>query len=612
MHFKSLRAKLLIGVIGKLVLLGGLLIIFISTTVSKKIETELQQRAVILADDIVRESIEDLLTENIFNIQLNIHKHKENVEWVEYVFVINSDGNVVAHTFQEIFPIDLMGINAIMPDQKYNVQHITTGKDKVFDLAMPILKGELGIVRLGISESSISEGISNITQMILYIVIGVLILGGGIAIILAASITKPISELTLGAERIGSGDLNYRVDIKSKDEIGQLASAFNRMSEDLRKTTVSRDELAKEVTERKEAVEALKISEKKYRNLVDNSIAGVFQSNLEGKIFFVNTALATMFEFESPEEMMSRSILSLFYNSADRNMLLDELQSTGIVNNFEIEALTKTGILKYILISATLEEDMISGMIMDITERKKAETALQKSKQIIMIGELTTGLADDIRNPLAGIKASLHLINDEHDLSDENRAIVFKSIAEIKRIESLVRSLLNFARPPKPRLSAVNINNIVDSTLTLSLTHPSVDSDNSKMIDFLKDYDQKLPDTMIDPFHLQQAFLNLIFNAIEAMSDGGSINAKTTYEKKANSIRIEISDTGRGIDSDQIEKIFQPFYTTKPKGIGLGLAITKRLIEENGGNICVEANPERGVTFIIYLPVKQEDISLSI
>jgi PAS domain S-box-containing protein len=137
--------------------------------------------------------------------------------------------------------------------------------------------------------------------------------------------------------------------------------------------------VARDITERKRAVEQLRGSEKKYRDLVDNALVGVYKSNLRGDILYVNEALARMFEYESPEEMMSEGVLARYKNPGDREILIENLKKTGKVSNFEIEVLTNTGKTKNILLTATLDGDALSGMIMDITEHKHAEELLRRS-----------------------------------------------------------------------------------------------------------------------------------------------------------------------------------------------------------------------------------------
>ena len=133
----------------------------------------------------------------------------------------------------------------------------------------------------------------------------------------------------------------------------------------------------------------------------------------------------------------------------------------------------------------------------------------------------------------------------------------------------------------------------------------SLKSQDPEAINVLKDLSADLPEIMADTLQLQQAFLNLLLNAVDAMPYGGTLGVRTYYDEQENAIKIEVSDTGKGIDDAMKNKIFQPFVTTKPKGTGLGLAITKRLIEQQGGDIVAEDNKDGGTIFKIILPLKQ-------
>ena len=153
----------------------------------------------------------------------------------------------------------------------------------------------------------------------------------------------------------------------------------------------------------------------------------------------------------------------------------------------------------------------------------------------------------------------------------------------------------------KPKLTSVDINDILDKTISFALKHPSFSSNTSTPISASKAFDKALPEVQADPMQMQQVFLNLLINAIEAMPDGGTLGMKTCYDTKPNFVQIMISDTGPGINKDIIDNIFQPFFTTKRKGTGLGLAITRRLIEQNGGHIGVESHSGQGTVFTISL-----------
>ncbi len=229
---------------------------------------------------------------------------------------------------------------------------------------------------------------------------------------------------------------------------------------------------------------------------------------------------------------------------------------------------------------------------------------MQWAEQLVVLGEMAGGLAHEIKNPLAGIKASMEVLSMDTTLAEENRDVLLKGVEQIKRIEVLLKGLLNFARPPKPHFMSVDVNSVLDITIGLALRHPQFAPRDSKTITVAKNYDTSLPKTMADPQQLQQVFMNLLLNAADAMQDGGKITVQTSHYQSGQSLHIQIVDTGAGIDEAVVDKIFQPFFTTKPQGTGLGLAITKRLIEQHGGRINVKNNHTKGVAFTIALPIR--------
>ncbi len=228
---------------------------------------------------------------------------------------------------------------------------------------------------------------------------------------------------------------------------------------------------------------------------------------------------------------------------------------------------------------------------------------MQWAEQLMVLGEMAGGLAHEIKNPLAGIKASIDVLTIDPAVSAENRAVIMKVSEQIRRIEGLIKTVLNFARPPKPQLMLIDVNSVIDSAGGLAERHPALSSRNGARITILKDFDTGVPETTADPLQLQQIFMNLLLNAADAMPEGGTITIKTSYAAPTKTIQIRVSDTGKGIDPALIDKIFQPFFTTKSAGTGLGLAIVKMLLEQHGGSIRVENNADGGASFLILLPV---------
>ena len=229
---------------------------------------------------------------------------------------------------------------------------------------------------------------------------------------------------------------------------------------------------------------------------------------------------------------------------------------------------------------------------------------MQWAEQIVILAELAGGLAHEMNNPIAGIKGAVQVLSVNQALSEEHRDILLKVLDQIERIEFLLKNLFNFAQPPKPHFLPVNLNEVFEKTISLAEKHPYFLSKTSGVITIVRDFDPHLPKTMADPVQFQQVLMNLLLNAADAMPNGGTLTAQTLHEEASPFLRITIRDTGSGIDQSMIDKIFQPFFTTKPKGTGLGLSITRRLVEQHGGSIRVANNPNGGASFTIDLPVK--------
>ena len=226
---------------------------------------------------------------------------------------------------------------------------------------------------------------------------------------------------------------------------------------------------------------------------------------------------------------------------------------------------------------------------------------MQRAEQMAVVGKLAAGLAHEIKNPLAGIKVAMNVLGDEEYLSAEDKEVARKVGVEISRLELLMRSFLEFARPPKPKMESVDINSLLDSALTFYSGSGRRLATGVPAIEIVKELGT-LPRTGADPMQLHQVFLNLVINAVDAMPDGGTLSVRTAFDAEDRVIQVEIADTGHGIDPKHAASIFQPFFTTKPKGTGLGLPICSQLIEQHGGTIAVTENPGGGTCFRIGLP----------
>ena len=238
---------------------------------------------------------------------------------------------------------------------------------------------------------------------------------------------------------------------------------------------------------------------------------------------------------------------------------------------------------------------------------KKQMQEMQRTEQLRVCGEMAAGLAHEIRNPLAGMKVSIEVLLSELKIEERDKEVLLKVVEQIRNIEMMMKNLLNYARPVAAQPVRFSVNKVLEKTIYFIEKHPSfISGDPRKQL--IRELDETLPEIVGDPQQLQQVFLNLLLNAADSVPEGGTITVGTFHDKQARTVAVVLRDTGKGIPEELMEKIFQPFFTTKGKGTGLGLAVSKRIVEEHGGSIAVSNNVSGGVTFSITLPVKAEEV----
>ena len=236
---------------------------------------------------------------------------------------------------------------------------------------------------------------------------------------------------------------------------------------------------------------------------------------------------------------------------------------------------------------------------------------LQQTERLAVVGELAAGMAHEIKNPMAGIKVSMEVLSQDSPLPPEDKEVLLRVINEIDRITAMIKGLLSYARPPKPKMVSMDVNQLLEASIKsarYSMRSPKYKIKAPDMqIEFITDLDPDIPNIVADPDQLQQIFLNLLLNAVDAIYAVSEQQGVITIQSRRSSdktVEISIANSGRGIDDKSIENIFKPFFTTKTHGTGLGLAISKRLVEQHNGSITVANSPgDDGVTFTLTLPL---------
>jgi two-component system sensor histidine kinase AtoS len=425
------------------------------------------------------------------------------------------------------------------------------------------------------------------------------ILGMAVALYFVRDLTGSVETLINAIRRVKAGELGHKIE-GLKDEFGELGDSFNEMALAL-----------------SDMLHKMEENQKLYRILFEGAGDAIFILEAEGEnvggIVAANQAAADMHGY-TVEELLGLRITDLDAPEAAAE-ISERIQRilAGEWIDAEISHLKKGGSVFPVEISAGLleldDQKFILAFDKDITERKQAEEALQRAERLVVVGEMAAGLAHEIKNPLAGIKVSIEVLTSELRLEPEDAKVFERIVGEINRIETLLKNLLSYAMPPTPQFAQIDVNRIIESaikTVVFSLKSPAqkAKSREVKDIRFIKELSDRLPRITADPAQLQQVILNLFLNAIQAIPETGSVSVTTTAGSDG-FIRIVVSDTGKGIHEKDLGNMFQPFFTTNPKGTGLGLPICKRLIEQQNGSIDVAYSTAGGLKFSISLPVEQ-------
>jgi two-component system sensor histidine kinase HydH len=234
-------------------------------------------------------------------------------------------------------------------------------------------------------------------------------------------------------------------------------------------------------------------------------------------------------------------------------------------------------------------------LLRDLTEIKRLRVEMARSQRLAAIGSLAAGMAHEIRNPLSSIKGFATYFRERYGDHPEDVKTADIMIGEVDRLNRVVSQLLEFARPVEIHRKPVSLMRILQSALCV------IEAQTSGRIEIHIDIPRNLPEVRIDPDRFHQVFLNLFLNALAAMPDKGVL-AVTGALSDDGILSIEVSDTGTGIPGQDIERIFDPYFTSKSSGTGLGLTIVQKIIEAHGGTIRVTSHPGRGTTMTILLP----------
>jgi len=352
-----------------------------------------------------------------------------------------------------------------------------------------------------------------------------------------------------------------------------------------------------------------------YENVIDSVGDGVIVLDNSGAVTFVNPAAEEICSV-SKRQAKGKRFSSIFQGSDLLLEMVQKTMETGMsVSDHENVVIRRFGRIVPVSASTSplqMPDGARGGTIVvlrDLSNVRELEAAVRHADRLSSLGALAAGLAHEIKNPLGGIKGAAQLLEMELE-GEELREYIRVMLKEVQRVNTIVEQLLALASPGKLKLDKVNLHRVLSDILLLQKR----DAD-CRGITIHQVFDTSIPPIVADESLLIQLFLNLIRNGIEAVGEGGMIKvtSRIVYdysmaqkgEGKARLVAVDVADDGPGVDAENLENLFTPFFTTKSSGTGLGLPICQKIVSEHRGMLKVESHPGRGTVFTVTLPLVQ-------
>ncbi|MEC2075174.1 PAS domain S-box protein [Metabacillus fastidiosus] len=355
-----------------------------------------------------------------------------------------------------------------------------------------------------------------------------------------------------------------------------------------------------DISSRKRFQQILQKSRERYQLLIQNSIDTIAVIH-QGNWVFMNESGVKLFAADDYPNMLGKSIYEYLHESDHEHTtetlkrILDGTSEVEVTKQSWITAKKNTVYTEMVCIPTTyFGEQAVQVILRDLSDRKHAEQLLIRSEKLSVAGQLAAGIAHEIRNPLTAIKGFLQLMQPEKMNVDQYFNIIF---SELNRIELILSELLMLAKPQEISYRTSNIVALVKDVATLIETEANL---SNVMIE--QNYEESTLSVNCDENQLKQVFINLLKNAIDAMPKGGTVTLSARVVKQM--VEIAVQDEGEGMEEEVLNRIGEPFLTTKEKGTGLGLMITYKIIDNHRGSVKIESEVGKGTKFIVSLPIE--------
>jgi PAS domain S-box-containing protein len=481
-----------------------------------------------------------------------------------------------------------------------------------------------------VSKSQIFAPVTRFRQLFLALLGFFLLASLSLAFLATRQFTRPIQKLRREVDVIAKGDFHSRVDVKTYDEIEDLAHQFNVMAESLEQREAEivrhRERLEQMVQQRTKALEEEK---NKMQVILDNVPSGFLLLDRDYTIRSASAAMETI-TGEPVEKLVGRKCYEVV---GDGEQCLScptfQVFRSGKVEAQLMKQITPEGkerYLEHVSVPLNRDEEAVSVLeiITDVTERQRLQEQLIRSERLATTGEIAAVIAHEMRNSLTSVRMILQLLAETDRLTASDRESLEVALDSLGRMDRVVNDLLQLARPAQLQKRVLNFNEVIADSIEFA--RPQV---ARKGIDLVANLAPDLPDMLIDRDQMKEALVNLILNAAQAIKDRGKIKIRSSRVSLSSELRelaevagsdaikvqevvlkkgtpvlkVDIADSGCGIPEEHLRRIFDPFFTTKTNGTGLGLSFVKRVVNEHGGVVTVSSKLGGGSVFSLLLPI---------
>ncbi len=456
----------------------------------------------------------------------------------------------------------------------------------------------IGVIRVGLSSSRAMALLEKAHKTSRLLTLIIVIFSGIVTVIVAEIVLRPVQELMKGTHALSEGSFDVSVKVKSNDELGDLAWSFNRMVNELKKSTVS--------------IEVLEEARQRFEDIADNTGDWIWETDAKG-VYTYSSPVALKVTGYRPEELIGRYFYDFFIpekSGIGKNKALEHFSEKKIFVNFENQFVKKDG---KIIILETTGIPVVDragnlqgyrGVDRDITARKNTEIALIENVQLKT--DFTSMVSHELRTPLTAIREGIGIVLEGSAGSVNNEQADFLGTAKrnVDRLSRLINSVLDFTKLEAGKVIMRIEENNIGEVINEAIQTNTLDA-KERGLQIRSEIDPNIPLTKFDLDRITQVLINLVSNAIKFTDEGDIVIFAELLEGK---VRVSVEDTGTGIAAEEIPKLFEEFHQIedsnrrKTGGTGLGLAISKKIIRQHGGKIWVESEPGKGSKFIFEIP----------